>query len=531
MVLRRKLAMVFLAALLLPILPQGFWGGGAAAATNPFAGVQWLRNDPDSPVTQKANAWRSSRPGDAALLDVIAREQTADWIGGWYSADIMADYVHHLVTKYLNAGSVPILVAYDVPILDCNRSRGAKSSGEYLAWITRFAQAIGQRKAVVILEPDALTHTDCVGEGLDPNARYQLIGQAVEIFKRNSGAAVYIDGGDSNRNTVAEITAILKAANIARADGFFLNATVFQYTSREVAYGEAVGNALGGKHFVVDTSRNGLGPGQESWCNARDRALGLAPTITTGSPLADAFIWIKPVWQSDNTCEQGDPPPGEPFWEYALTLVRHHQQPFTDMPTNGELGEAVRELTMRGIIRGNGDGTFGTNNTTLRAQMAALLTRPMAWELNNHGNRFPDQCDGGNCIDRDLWRNVGALASYNVGPLADYRVANGYEDGTYNPRGEVLVGQTILFISRAMVYKGYWTLQADNGAYFTNIAPANERQAMDRRFLVTYAHYTQALGGIPGQASPTVFSGHEQPASRSFFAVALYRALKTAYLP
>lgn len=229
-----------------------------------------------------------------ALLDVVANEQTADWIGGWFDANTMAGYVGRLVTKYLNAGSVPILIPYDVPDLNCNRGGGAKSSGEYLAWITRFAQAIGDRKAVILLEPDGLTHTDC---GIDVNARYALIGQAVTVFKRNSpNAAVYIDGGDSNRNTPAEIATILQAANIAQADGFFLNATVYQYTTREVAYGEDVSALVGGKHFVVDTSRNGLGPGKENYCNARGRALGVAPTTTTGSPLADAFLWIKPVW-------------------------------------------------------------------------------------------------------------------------------------------------------------------------------------------------------------------------------------------
>ena len=521
MILRSKLVVaVLVAAMLLSALPQGFWGGGADAAGNPFAGIKWFRHDPQSPVEQKLNEWRSSRPGDADMLNYIAQEQTVDWIGGWFSPDVMAFHVNNRINDYERAGGIPIFAVYNVPVLDCNTGRGASSAGEYMSWIRRFAGAIGNRKAILILEPDGLTHTDC---GINVNERYQLIGAAVNLFKDVSpNVAVYIDGGDNNRNTVAEIVPILQAANIARADGFFLNATVFQYTSTEVAYGNAVGTALGGKHFVVDTSRNGLGPGQESWCNAKDRALGTPPTTQTGAPLADAFIWIKPVWQSDGTCDHGEPDPGADFYDYAVNLVRRSLWPFGDLPGDGAEAEAVRALTLRGIIRGNGNGSFGPNDPTLRAQMAALIARPLALELESNGNKFPDRCDSSGCVDGALWRNVGALASRGV--------SQGFEDGTYNPRSAVLYGQTILFISRGLVKQGYWTLQPDNAKYFTNVPAGSARQQEDRQFLATYLFYTRNLGGIPGQGSTATFSGFDQPAPRAWFALALYRALQTAYL-
>jgi len=183
---------------------------------------------------------------------------------------------------------------------------------------------------------------------------------------------------------------------------------------------------------------------------------------------------------------------------------------------------AVRALTLRGIIRGNGDGSFSPNAPTLRAQMAALITRPLALELESNGNKFPDRCESSNCVDGALWRNVGALASRGV--------AQGFEDGTYNPRSAVLYGQTILFISRGLVKQGYWTLQSDNAKYFANVPAGTDCEQEDRRFLTTYVHYTQALGGIPGQGTTATFSGFDQPAPRAWFALALYRALQTAYL-
>src|SRR5689334_24481640 len=57
---------------------------------------------------------------------------------------------------------------------------------------------------------------------------------------------------------------------------------------------------------------------------------------------------------------------------------------------------------------GYGNGNFGPDDTTLRAQMAALIARAMGWDGEDHGNPFSD--DGG--INPSLWRNVGTLAHY-----------------------------------------------------------------------------------------------------------------------
>jgi len=159
-----------------------------------------------------------------------------------------------------------------------------------------------------------------------------------------------------------------------------------------VAYGLKVSAQLGGKHFVVDTSRNGLGSGTDSYCNSRGRALGVAPTTQTGEAAIDAFVWIKRVWESDDSCRAGEPGPGQLYFDYTLGLVQRSLQPFSDLPTATaaasipasslpSIVEQMRQLTLRGYIRGNGDGTFGPDSTTLRAQMAALIARPIGYEL------------------------------------------------------------------------------------------------------------------------------------------------------
>ncbi len=82
---------------------------------------------------------------------------------------------------------------------------------------------------------------------------------------------------------------------------------------------------MGGKHYVIDTSRNGVGKtAAKDWCNARNQALGEAPTANTGQPLVDAFLWVKTPGQSDGPCN-GGPRAGAWWAEYALELSKTAQ--------------------------------------------------------------------------------------------------------------------------------------------------------------------------------------------------------------
>jgi len=512
-----------IAALLLSLVVQSVGVGGARAASDPFEGIKWYA-DPSSPVQQQANEWRNSRPGDAALLDVVAGQQSVDWVVSAQTS-FLEQYINQRLDLFARAGGTPILAIYNVPKLNCGDGNGAANGDAYRAWIDRIASIIGQRKVILIVEPDGLTVTGCFS-GASLSERYALIAYAVRAFKANPNTSVYIDGGEDDRFTVDEIVSILQQGNIAQADGFFLNATVYRYTSTMVAYGLKVSEKLGGKHFVVDTSRNGLGPGKDGYCNSRGRALGVSPTTQTGETAVDAFIWLKRVWESDDTCNRGDPSGGQFFFDYTLGLVQRSHQPFSDLPAATataqdpsqplpSIVEQMRQLTLRGYIRGNGDGTFGPDSTTLRAQMAALIARPIGYELDSRGNKFTDQGP----VDSAIWRNVGALASYGI--------VKGYADGTFDPTGPVLYQQVVLFISRAMQQKGHWVQQPDNAAYFPNLPGGSVREQEDRRDIVTYVHYTQNLGGVPHFPATGNFTKWDQPASRAWFAQALYRALRS----
>ena len=283
------------------------------SAAGPLAGATFY--GPNTGAAQAAQAGGRSA-ADAALLRELAQVPTTLWLGGW-SGDV-AQTVRSTVRAAQAAGSVPVFVAYNIPGRDCGQysAGGAGSVEAYDRWIAQVAAGIGTARAVVVVEPDALAQL-CG----DVAQRYGMLNRAVRALEANPGTLTYLDAGNSTWVPAAEMANRLRSAGVARADGFALNVSNFETTASNVAYGKAVSAALGGARFVVDTSRNGRGPG-DHWCNPGGRAIGERPTGTTGQPGVDAYLWIKRPGESDGTCNGG--PAAGTFWaDYAIGLMRN----------------------------------------------------------------------------------------------------------------------------------------------------------------------------------------------------------------
>ncbi len=210
------------------------------------------------------------------------------------------------------------------------------------------------------------------------------------------------------------------------------------------------------------------------------------------------------------------------FWGWAnplnLTMDRDHtvsvggasRPHFNDVASGSPTADAVAQLAARGVIRGYGDGRFGPDDPVMRAQAAGLISRALGWDEAAFGNPFTDQ----ERVDADLWRNIGTLAHYNV--------ARGYDDGAFHPTEAVVQAQTISLITRAMIAKGYWQAQPDNGALFPNL-PASSGHRGD---LATYVHYA----ALPPDTSVGAgWNTWDRPASRAWFARALWQALDSYF--
>ena len=282
-----------------------------------------LYRDPNSPARRQADAWQRSRPADAALLRRIADQPSAVWLGAW-SGDVRST-VDGIVSRASSARAVPVLVAYNIPYRDCGlHSRGGAGGGDdYRRWIVELARGLRNRPSVVILEPDAIPAADCLPARLR-DERYVLMRDAVDVLTR-AGASVYVDAGNSRWKQPSDMASRLTGAGISGAAGFALNVSNYQPTNATVAYGNQLSRLVGGKHYVIDTSRNGRGTAGSTWCNPPDQALGRAPTTQTGLPLVDAYLWVKTPGESDGPCN-GGPRAGQWWPEYALGLSRTAEQ-------------------------------------------------------------------------------------------------------------------------------------------------------------------------------------------------------------
>lgn len=292
----------------------------APPSTNVFAGAR-LYVDPVSEAARAADAVETSDPEAAMQLDKVARGSTADWFTS-IPAHSLTSAVADRVATIRGAGAMPVFVAYNIPYRDCGSYSGGGAAGAdaYKAWIRAFAAGIGNARAAVILEPDALAQLSCLSPGKQTQ-RLELLRYAVRTLVARPGTAVYLDAGNAGWVPAAEMGRRLNAAGVGSARGFALNVSNYFSNHSSIVYGRAVSAATRGARFVIDTSRNGRGVAPDkAWCNPPGRGLGALPGGKPASSLVDAYLWIKHPGYSDGTCN-GGPIAGQWWPEYARMLA------------------------------------------------------------------------------------------------------------------------------------------------------------------------------------------------------------------
>lgn len=291
------------------------------AEGNPFKNMKlWV--DPDSLAMLTANRLRKGEPDKAKILDKIAQQPQALWVGDW-NKDAKR-YVEYIIGKSKADGAAPIFILYNVPGRDCGQhsAGGLKTDEEYRRWIRKVAQGAGQEKVVFILEPDALGLLDKCLSKEQQAERVALIWDAVKVLRQNPNAAVYLDAGHAHWAPAPDMADRLKRAGIEDAHGFALNVSNYVWDAENIKFGHTVSKLVGGAPFILDTSRNGNGQDAKlEWCNPPGRKIGKLPTTETGDPLIHAFLWLKRPGESDGECNGG--PKAGAFWlEQALDLAK-----------------------------------------------------------------------------------------------------------------------------------------------------------------------------------------------------------------
>ncbi|MEV7790878.1 glycoside hydrolase family 6 protein [Streptomyces sp. NPDC087512] len=299
-------------------------GAGAGITQRPAETVPFWVNPDGRAAEELVSLEKAGKKDQADRIREIAQQPTAEWI----SPENPEEQARGLTEAADEAGRTALLVLYNIPHRDCGQySQGGAADGDaYRAFVDGVAEGIGDRSAAVVLEPDAVLH---LVDGCTPQEfheeRYDLLQGAVAKLTALKNTKVYLDAGNAGWGHPDQIFEPLERAGVGRADGFAVNVSNFYSTEESIAYGKRLSAKVGGKHFVVDTSRNGNGPytegaPDERWCNPPGRALGEPPTIKTADPLVDAYLWIKRPGESDGECK-GGPKAGDWWPEYALKLT------------------------------------------------------------------------------------------------------------------------------------------------------------------------------------------------------------------
>jgi endoglucanase len=144
------------------------------------------------------------------------------------------------------AGKRSILVAYNIPNRDICAGLsggGAGSDAAYGTWIAAFASGIGNRPALVVLEPDSRDES-CSDRGSGLRAQLTAAQHHRTVQGDGPNTWVCLDAGNPGWMSATTMAQHLAAAGMSGAHGFSLNVSNVHTTAQNTAYGVAVNAAL-----------------------------------------------------------------------------------------------------------------------------------------------------------------------------------------------------------------------------------------------------------------------------------------------
>jgi len=262
-----------------------------APLEHPFRGARLY-------VSSDTAAARWQRANGAEWLDPITTRPQASWLTSPQDLARLPGLARRAVAQR----ALLVLVAYWIPDRSCSPSKdGAPTAAAYDRWIGQLIHNLRPARAAIVLEPDAVP-ADCFGPG-----RAALLNRSVRRLAA-AGQYVYLDAGHAAWKSTGEMAQRLLQSGVQYAQGFSVNVSNRQTTTRSYHWGRELSDLLGNREFVIDTSRNGLGPPpdepgrDDEWCNPKRQGLGEAPTTRTAPGGLGALLWIKPPGESDGIC-------------------------------------------------------------------------------------------------------------------------------------------------------------------------------------------------------------------------------------
>ncbi|MFT4286419.1 glycoside hydrolase family 6 protein [Nocardioides sp.] len=223
----------------------------------------------------------------------------------------------------------------------------AQEQADYREWIDRAATAIGDTRALILLEPDLPENAPEAGkakglEVADPEVRLGLVRYAAQKLAALPRTTIYLDAGAADWIDVGRMVPVLQAAGIEYARGIFVGATHRTSVGADAVFAGRVIDALAaaghpGKRAVLDTADNGRPYTTRQFkrkhprgnyndpvvCRSkrekRCQTIGVPPTTDVTAPrpalklkprqaaavatYVEAFLWIGRPWIGNNGAE------------------------------------------------------------------------------------------------------------------------------------------------------------------------------------------------------------------------------------
>ncbi len=329
---RLILVLTFLAALAFPAAASAYYSGQPNPG-NPLAGHPWF-------VDKERSSWwvaMRENPRYASILGRYADNPMGKTFGSFVPDPQVqvADYITRAERE--EPGSIPFLNLGRIDDNSCPYppTPAGFSESDIDNWVNLFSQGVGDARVMIVVETDRLTTIGCLPFWAQQR-RYREFDYEVHLLHQNNpNAIVYIDAGSEDwGKSAATMAGRLRRADVAEAQGFMLGASHHDWTYKEVRYGLQISRLLGGKHFVVNTDSNGWGPKAHGvtpvsrfytpGCTPPGEGLGIQPTVDTGSPYIDAFVWAgTPGFEMGSCLGYGQHSPYTFYLSEAVSLARY----------------------------------------------------------------------------------------------------------------------------------------------------------------------------------------------------------------
>ena len=328
-------------------VPNRDWQAVGADAPNPLLGVRFFVDWWEQPSAKWYKRYqRQGKSGSAGLMYEIASQPIFRWVGKTDRNPERNTRVFLQRAAERAPGSVPGITVLAHHGESCKRGYtggGGKLDARYRRWFKRFVRGLGDRRAIVALEPDGLGTLKCL-RGSRRLSRLRNMRFATQLLAKKPNVTTYIDAGASDWRPAREMARYLRASGVNRVRGFALNITHFDTNANNLRYGLRISRMIGGKHFVINTDENGRGrvwyrryisrarnlwKTVNVWCNPKRSGLGTRP-VAVSHPKLDGYLWMSRPAASAGPCRGWNPrfsmrggPKAGTFWpKRALSLAR-----------------------------------------------------------------------------------------------------------------------------------------------------------------------------------------------------------------